>query len=159
MALQFIPVAVEIGVGIVGAIRTFLGWFGSGGAVAILFAHLGAKITAKSAAIAWQIVSIALLFFSRLTFGYAVFEVLRLSFNALNYFVTSIPTYLTSSSIGTLAYTLMRSIGLIDAFNDAFVIFNTLFIAIVMAYLTRFAFQTVKMTSDEYFKLSVLIQQ
>lgn len=159
MALPFIGVAVSAVTGIAGAIRTFLGWFGNGGAIATFFGHLGIKLTAKSVAVAWQIATIIALTTSRVAFVYAIFEVARLVYNYINHFVTTLPSYLTASDISSLAYSLMRSIGLVDAFMDAFVLFNALYIAIIIAYLAHFSFHTLKIASDEYFKLSVLIQQ
>lgn len=160
MAIPVISVAVgAIGSGIRGVIELFRGWFGQGGVLAVFFGHLGVKMTAKGAAIAWQVASLVALGASRVAFGVAVFEIARLIYNYINVITEQIPTFMTQNDIMTLAYTFMRSVGLINALNDAFVIFNAFIVAIFVAFFARFIYHSVKLTADEYFKLSVLIQQ
>ncbi len=160
MAIPFVSVAVSaLGTGIGSVISLVRGWFGSGGVLAVFFGHLGVKITAKGAAIAWQIASIIALGASRVAFGVAVFEISRLIYNYINFITEQIPTLMTQNEIMTLAYTFMRSVGLISALNDAFVVFNVFIVAIFVAFFARFIYHSVKLTADEYFKLSVLIQQ
>ena len=161
MMIQLVPVAVATAVstGIRGLITLIGGWFGRGGVLAVFFGHLGVKITAKGTAIAWQIASIIALGASRVAFGGAVFEISRLIYNYINIVTQKIPTLMTQNEIMTLAYTFMRSIGLIDAVTEAFVVFNAFIVAIFVAFFARFIYHSVKLTADEYFKLSVLIQQ
>ena len=159
--IQLVPVAVvtAVSTGIRGLITLIGGWFGRGGVLAVFFGHLGVKITAKGTAIAWQIASIIALGASRVAFGVAVFEISRLIYNYINFITEQIPTLMTQNEIMTLAYTFMRSVGLISALNDAFVVFNVFIVAIFVAFFARFIYHSVKLTADEYFKLSVLIQQ
>lgn len=160
MAIPFVSVAVSaLGTGIGSVISLVRGWFGAGGVLAVFFGHLGVKITAKGAAIAWQIASLIALGASRVAFGVAVFEISRLIYNYINFITEQIPTLMTQNEIMTLAYTFMRSVGLISALNDAFVVFNVFIVAIFVAFFARFIYHSVKLTADEYFKLSVLIQQ
>lgn len=161
MMIQLVPVAVATAVstGIRGLITLIGGWFGRGGVLAVFFGHLGVKITAKGTAIAWQIASLIALGASRVAFGVAVFEISRLIYNYINIVTQKIPTLMTQNEIMTLAYTFMRSIGLIDAATEAFVVFNAFIVAIFVAFFARFIYHSVKLTADEYFKLSVLIQQ
>lgn len=161
MMIQLVPVAVvtAISTGIRGLITLIGGWLGRGGVLAVFFGHLGVKITAKGAAIAWQIASLIALGASRVAFGVAVFEISRLIYNYINLITQKIPTLMTQNEIMTLAYTFMRSVGLISALNDAFVVFNVFIVAIFVAFFARFIYHSVKLTADEYFKLSVLIQQ
>lgn len=160
MAIPFVGVAVSaLGTGVRSVIQLVRGWFGSGGVLATYFGHLGVKITAKGTAIAWQIASLIALGASRVAFGVAVFEISRLIYNYINFITEQIPTLMTQNEIMTLAYTFMRSVGLISALNDAFVVFNVFIVAIFVAFFARFVYHSVKLTADEYFKLSVLIQQ
>ena len=160
MAIPFVGVAVSaLGTGVKSVIQLVRGWFGSGGVLATYFGHLGVKISAKSAAIAWQIASLIALGASRVAFGVAVLEIVRLIYNYINFITEQIPTLMTQNEIMTLAYTFMRSVGLISALNDAFVVFNVFIVAIFVAFFARFIYHSVKLTADEYFKLSVLIQQ
>ena len=161
MMIQLIPVAVAtaVGTGIRGLITLIGGWFGRGGVLAVFFGHLGVKLTAKSVAVAWQIAKILLLLASRVAFGGFVLTISSLIYNYINFITEQIPTLMTENEIMTLAYTFLRSIGLISALNDAFVVFNAFIVAIFVAFFARFIFNSLKLLSDESFKLSVLIQQ
>ena len=151
MALPLIPV-------IAGGISTVAGWFATGGAISMWFAWLGAKFTAKTTIVAIQIATILVLFASRVAFLLGVLEVGRLTFNYINDFLGRISDFFSGDAILSLAFDVMRSIGLLDAFIDAFAIFNILFMAILLAWLSKFAFHVAKVTSDEFFKLGMLLQ-
>lgn len=159
--IQLVPVAVATAVstGIRGLITLIGGWFGRGGVLAVFFGHLGVKITAKGTAIAWQIAKITLLVAGRVAFGGAVLTISSLIYNYINFITEQIPTLMTQNEMMNLAYIFMRSVGLISALNDAFVIFNAFIVAIFVAFSARFIFNSLKLVSDESFKLSVLIQQ
>ena len=160
MAIPFVGVAVSaLGTGVKSVIQLVRGWFGSGGVFAVFFGHIGVKLTAKSFAVAWQIAKILLLVASRVAFGGFVLTISSLIYNYINFITEQIPTLMTENEIMTLAYTFLRSIGLISALNDAFVVFNAFIVAIFVAFSARFIFNSLKLLSDESFKLSVLIQQ
>lgn len=160
MAIPFVSVAVSaLGTGVKSVIQLFRGWFGSGGVLATYFGHLGVKISAKSVAVAWQIAKIMFLVAGRVAFGGAVLTISSLIYNYINFITEQIPTLMTQNELMNLAYIFMRSIGLIGALNDAFVIFNAFIVAIFVAFSARFIFNSLKLVSDESFKLSVLIQQ
>lgn len=139
-------------------LQIIAGWFGSGGAVSALFTWLGVKFTSKSLILGVQITTISFLFSARAGFLWSVLEVAKLTINGITFFLNSLPTMLTSDAILSLAYNVLRSFGIIDAFIDAFSLFNTLFVAILFAWILHFAFLTFKITSDEFFKIGMLLQ-
>ena len=139
-------------------ITMIAGWFTQGGAISALFTWLGVKFTSKSFIIGIQITTVALLFSARAGFLWAVLEASRLTLNALIHFFEILPTMLTSDTTLSLAYDVFRAFGITDAFMDAFSIFNVLFVSILTAWFLKFAYHTAKTTSDEFFKLGMLLQ-
>ena len=139
-------------------ILAIAGWFTRGGAIASLLTWFGVKFTSKAAILSAQIASISLLFASRAAFLVAVLEVAKLTINSISHFFSMLPTWFYSDSIMSLAFNVLRAYGIIDAFMDAFDLFNTLFVAILAAWVLRFAFYTAKTSSDEFFKIGMLLQ-
>lgn len=139
-------------------LQIIAGWFTTGGAVSAFFAWMGVKFTSKSLILGVQITSVSLLFTSRAAFLWAVLEVAKLTINGISFFLNSLPTMMNSDQILSLAYNVLRAFGIVDAFIDAFSLFNTLFVAILAAWVLRFAFHTAKTSSDEFFKIGMLLQ-
>jgi len=140
------------------AIKIIAGWFGLDGAISAFFAWLGVKFTSKAFIVGIQMGTIVILFAARAAFLIAVIQFAKLTLNSLTVFFKSIPLMLTSDNIIATAYLFMQSIGLISAFMDAFSLFNTLFISLLTAWALKFAYHISKTTSDEFFKLGMLMQ-
>lgn len=158
MGLQLLPL-IAVGGLVRTAVIRIAGWFGAGGAVSTFFTWIGVKLTTKAFAIAFQIATMVALFVARVAFGYAVYNIGTKLYNYFNSFMNIINSFFHSDGFLTLAYQILTAIGFIDAFKDAFDIFNICLPAIGVAYLAKFAFKTLEVTSNEYFKLSVLLQQ
>jgi len=140
------------------AIKIIAGWFGLDGAISALFAWIGVKFTTKTLVVGSQISTIIILFAARAAFLIAVLQFAKLTLNSLSLLFNSLPLMLTSDSILSTAYLVMQSIGLIDALMNSFSLFNTLFLSLLTAWVLKFAYHTSKMTSDELFKLGMLLQ-
>jgi hypothetical protein len=140
------------------ALSVIAGWFLGDGAIAAFFAWIGVKFTSKTAIVTTQIAIVSLLVASRVAFLWAVLEFAKLTINGITAFLKSIPTFLDSSEIMSISYDILRSIGFIDALLDAFSILNTLLIAMLTAWVLKFAFHTAKTTSDEFSKIGMLLQ-
>jgi len=139
-------------------ILTIAGWFTSGGAISAFFAWLGVKFTSKAFIVGTQIASVTLLFSARAAYLWAVLEVAKLVINGISLFLSSIPEFMASDELLAIGLKVLQSIGIIDALIDAFSLFNTLFVAILSAWVLRFAFHTAKVSSDEFFKIGMLLQ-
>lgn len=134
------------------------GFFTGGGAIASFFAWIGVKFTSKAVIVGIQISTIVLLFSARIAFLLSVLEFARLTYNYINTFLENLNSYFSTDGLLSLGFSVLRSIGIVDAFMDAFAIFNILFPALLLAWALKFAFHTSKMTSDEFFKIGVLLQ-
>jgi len=65
----------------------------------------------------------------------------------------------TSSDILALSLQFLQSLGVINAFNDVFSIFSPFIIAFLVFKAGKMVYHSFKVTSDEVFKIGVLIQQ
>lgn len=139
-------------------LQVIAGWFTTGGAISTLFTWLGVKFTSKAAIISAQIASVTLLFTSRAAFLWAVLEVAKLTINSINHFFSILSTSFNADDMMGFAFNVFRAFGIIDAFMDAFALFNTLFVSILAAWVLKFAFHTAKTSSDEFFKIGMLLQ-
>ena len=139
-------------------IATIGGWFTSNGAVKKIFDWIGDKFSSKTAILGQQWFTLAALVAARIAFLIAVLEFSRLTLGAFQRFLDNLPSLLSSDVYLSLGYEVMRSIGLIDALTDAFAIFNVLIVAMLVAFVAKFAFHTAKITSDEFFKVGMLLQ-
>lgn len=138
--------------------RVIAGWFTVGGGLSTLFAWLGVKFTSKAFIVSAQIASVTLLFSSRVAFLMAVLEIAKLTINSINHFFSILSTSFNADDMMSMAFNVLRSFGIVDAFMDAFALFNTLFVAILSAWVLKFAFHTAKTSSDEFFKIGMLLQ-
>lgn len=134
------------------------GFFTAGGPFLSFFAWVGVKFSSKAVIVGIQFSTIVLLFAARIAFLISVLEFARLTYTTANSFVNNLNTFFTSDTLLSLGFRVLQSIGIIDAFKDAFDIFNILFPALLLAWVLKFAYHTSKMTSDEFFKLGMLVQ-
>ena len=134
------------------------GFFVSGGAISSFFAWIGVKLASKSVIVGLQIARIVALAGSYVAFLLSVLTFTTKVLNYINTFLQNMPSYFNSDSILSLAFKILQSLGVIDAFNDAFSIFNILFTALLSAWLLKFSFKIYKLLSDEFYKLGSLLQ-
>lgn len=134
------------------------GFFTGGGAIASFFAWMGVKFTSKAVIVGLQIGTIVVLFSARIAFLVSVLEFSRLTYNYINTFLNNLNSIFNSDTLLSLGFNVLQSIGIIDAFVDAFAVFNILFPALLLAWVLKFAYHTSKMTSDEFFKIGMLLQ-
>lgn len=139
-------------------LRIIGGFFTGGGAIASFFAWIGVKFSSKAVIVGVQISTIVLLFAARVAFLLSVLEFARLTYNYINRFLDGLNTIFNSDSLLSVGFKVLQSIGVLDAFYDAFTIFNVLFPALLLAWVLKFAYHTSKMTSDEFFKIGILLQ-
>jgi len=143
---------------IVAGVMTVAGWFMKGGAIASIFSSIGVKLASKAVIVPILIATVVLLFAARIAFLIAVVDFAFLTINFLHYFFDALPTLLSSDTFLSLGYDVMRSIGLIEALKDAFAIFDVLLVSLLTAWALKFAYHTSKLTSDEFFKIGMIVQ-
>ncbi len=134
------------------------GFFTGGGAIASFFLNLGAKLVSKPFIIGAQIARMVALFVAYIAFLVAVVKFSVKTINYINSFLHDMSSYFNSDTLLSLGFKVFESLGIIDAFNDAFAIFNILFPALIGAWALKFSYKIYKMASDEFYKLGALLQ-
>lgn len=134
------------------------GFFTSGGVISSLFAWFGVKLTSKAVLVGLQIVRIIALFGAYIAFLVAVLKFSIKILNYINSFLHDMSSYFNSDDLLFIGFKVFESLGIIDAFVDAFAIFNIFFPALLGAWALKFSYRIYKMASDEFYKLGSLLQ-
>ena len=125
----------------------------------MFFLWIGKKFASKALIMPIQITVIGALVVAKVAFLIAVLTLLATIYNALKDILNNLPTLLTQNELMSSVYLLMRSIGLIDAIQDAFSFFSLTFGALLLLFISKVVLHSLKDASDEFFKIGVLLQQ
>jgi hypothetical protein len=139
-------------------VSSLLGFFSSSGPLAMFFLWIGKKFASKALILPIQFLVVGALVVAKVAFLIAVLTLLATLYNMLNDLISQLPTLLTQNDLISLAYNLMRAVGLIDAVKDAFAVFNVVFIALLLLFISKVVLHSLKDASDEFFKIGVLLQ-
>ncbi len=144
------------------ALVRLLGWIvglftGSGAIYA--FIKEAAKATGlKLVVLPIMIITLIALSLARFGLFYAVVKMLLWIYNELHAFFDMLPTILTGSGeYVSIAYEVLRAIGFIDAFSDVFSSFSMVLVALLLAFLARTFYKLCELTTNEIFKISMVI--
>jgi len=137
-------------------ISMLLGFFTTRGPIAMFFVWIGKKIFTKSTAITAQITIVILLFTAKIAFLSLLVNFVLSIYNAISSIIGYIDNLSLDSNLST-SYKILESIGLIDAIIDVFDLFNISFTALLIYFVTRYLIDSLKMMSDEFYKIGVLL--
>jgi hypothetical protein len=140
----------------VALVRILLGWFGAGGALLSLFAWIGKRIGVKAILLPFQFAVVGLLFVHRMAMLTAFITIIVYVYNG----ITELLQYINNtifSSVFALPVQILQSVGFFSALNDVFATFSFLIISILVMYVTKAIVESVKLMSDEFFKISMMI--
>jgi len=127
--------------------------------IGAVIAWIVAKITAKSFFLGIQIaVSISLIAGHIILVGFFFYAILFV-YNKYNELLNYISTMSTQSDLLSVALSIMQAMGLINAFNDVFAIFSPFIIGYLAYRVSMVVFSAYEKTSNEVFKVGVLVQQ
>ena len=152
-----LPLAAGMVAGVTGFISTVSGFFASGGPLLAFFVWIGKKLVAKFAIVSMQFALTTAYFISKSLFLLGVLNVLRLTYNKLRELISSIPASSSSDTSYSLAYNVFQSLGIIDAFIDAFSVFVSLFLPILLIYISKVALQALADIKEDFRKLGMLM--
>ena len=155
MALPVVGAVMGAG----GLVSTLLGFFSSTGPIAMFFLWIGKKFASKALIMPIQFMVIGALVVSRVAFLIAVLTLLATVYNALKDILNNLSSLFAVNELMSYIYLLMRSIGLIDAVVDAFSLFSLTFTALLILFISKVALNALKLASDEFFKIGLLLQQ
>ena len=123
------------------------------------FAWLSGKILAKSILTGIYVTVTTMLIAGHIAmmafFGYAILFI----FNRYNDFMNLLSTFDGFHPLLAITINILQSVGIINAFNDVFSIFSPFIISYLGYRVALVVYHSWKITSDELFKIGVLIQQ
>lgn len=140
-------------------VSAMLSFFSSSGPLAMFFLWIGKKFASKALIMPIQIMVIGALVVARVAFLIAVLTLLATVYNAFKDILNNLPTYFQSNELMSYCYLLLRSVGVVDAVLDAFSLFSLTFTAILLLLISKVVLHALKLVSDEFFKIGVLLQQ
>ena len=123
------------------------------------FAWLSGKILAKSVVMGVYASVIMMMIVGHIAmlgfFGYAILFI----FDKYNDFMNLLSSLDGFDPLLAISINILQSVGIINAFNDVFSIFSPFIISYLGYRVALVVYHSWKITSDELFKIGVLIQQ
>lgn len=134
-----------------------LGFFTTGGGLFQFFAWIGRKIAVTSLILPIQITLIGAIITFRISLATGLITLIIYAYNKTNDLLEFVNLEI-SSSILTVPYQVLQSLGVISALSDFFSIFTFVFIALLTALIAKIAVISLSQISDEFYKIGVLLQ-
>lgn len=134
-----------------------LGFFTTGGGLFQFFSWIGKKIAVTSLILPIQITLIGAIITFRITLTTALITLIIYAYNKTNDLLEYISLEITSSIL-TVPYQVLQSLGVISALSDFFAVFTFVFIALLSTIIAKIAVISFSQISDEFYKIGVLLQ-
>ncbi len=115
------------------------------------------KILFKPFAISSQIAIVVSIFIFKFAFIVSVFSLFLWIYNKISYILDNLDSSFNGNYISSVAYGLLNSFGIIEAFEVSFKSFSIVFISILILFASKFVIKSLITLSNELFKLHVLI--
>lgn len=153
MAFPVISIAGAVADGIAG----IWAFFSKTGPIAAFFVWIGQKITTKALVVPIHIALMTVSTAARIVFLGAVVTFGLGVYNKINEFLFDLPSLFTSNEFLIVSYKLLQAIGFIDALVNAFASFSLILTSLFVILFAKLALFLAKATSDEFFKLGLLL--
>lgn len=147
----------QIGGAVATAIKGIWAFFASTGPVAAFFAWIGKIITTKALVVPIHIALMTISTTARIVFLGAVVTFGLAVYNKINSFLGDLPSLFTSNEFLIVSYKLLQAIGFTDALVNAFASFSLILTSLFVILFAKLALYLAKATSDEFFKLGLLL--
>jgi hypothetical protein len=134
-----------------------LGFFSFSGPIVQFFLWIGKKLTITSLILPIQISLIGAIITFRISLATGLITLIIYAYNKTNDLLEYINTEI-STSIFTIPFQVLQSLGVISALSDFFSVFTFVFIALLSAIIAKIAVVSLSQISDEFYKIGVLLQ-
>lgn len=138
-------------------ITRLLGFFSLTGPLATFFYMIGKKISITAVILPIQITLIGALIVARVSLATAITTLIILIYNKFNDVVTQFESF-AFSSVLSVPFKILQSMGIIQAFQETFAFFSLVFASLLLAMLGKLAVSSLQSIADEYYKIGVLLQ-
>lgn len=147
------PVLIGIG----SFISTVWGFFSTGGPILAFFVWIGKKLVMKYSMVQVQFAITGIFFVSKALFLVGILDVIRRIYNKTKELLDTLPTTLTSSPSLDIPYKFMQSIGIIDAFIDAFSVFVLMFTSILLLFIGKMATKALQQIKEDFRDIAMMM--
>ena len=138
-------------------ITRLLGFFSLTGPLATFFYMIGKKLSITAVILPIQITLIGALIVARVSLATAITTLIILIYNKFNDVITQFESFAISSVL-SVPFKILQSMGIIQAFQETFAFFSLVFASLLLAMLGKLAVYSLQSISDEYYKIGVLLQ-
>jgi hypothetical protein len=140
-------------------ISTLLGFFSSTGPIASLFLWLGKKLSVKAIILPIQFTAMGALVTAKIAFLTTAISLVFWVYNRIHDLFDMIDGFVNSDGLLSVSFQVLRSIGFIDAFVDTFTSLSFVIVSALSLLVAKYALHSLKLASDELFKIGLLLGQ
>jgi len=145
--------------GVGSLVGSLLGFFSSTGPLVGMFLWIGKKISIKALVLPLQFAVMGALVVAKVSFLIAAISLVLWLYNQFHSLITLVENVATlNNAIGT-AYNVLQSIGFIDALFDTFTSLSYVWLSVLILIVSKFVLHSLKLASDEMFKIGLLLGQ
>jgi hypothetical protein len=123
-----------------------------------LLIYIGGKLASRIAFVPLQFLFLGLIFFVRITTIAIAVNLSLWIYNQIHILLDYVNEDFLSNNILEWFLQLLRSISFFQAFNDTFATFSFLFVSILVLLVSKFFLKSMKLLSDEIWKLGMLLK-
>ena len=135
-----------------------LGFFSSSGPLALFFLWIGKKLSLKALILPIQFVVVGALFTAKVSFFISAFALVSYTYNTFHSLINFLNTsFVLNNGLG-VAYKVLESIGFINALFDTFTSLSFVWFSVLSLIVAKFVLHSIKLISDELFKIGLLLQ-
>lgn len=138
-------------------VSTLLGFFSSAGPIAGFFVWIGKKVTIKAIILPIQYAVVGALVTAKVAFLIASMTLVLWFYNQLNLIFQYIENLTNVNAQWEIIIQVLRAIGLIGAFMDVFSTLSFLIVSILLLMVSKLVLHSLKLASDEFFKIGMLL--
>lgn len=132
---------------------------GLGAPLSQFFIWLGKKISIKAIVLPVQYAVMGALFTAKISFLISAVSLILWIYNRFHDLMSLINGINLNNEILSTAWSVLQSIGLVDALYDTLSSFSFIWVSILILLISKFVLHALKLASDELFKIGLLLGQ
>jgi hypothetical protein len=136
-----------------------LGFLSSSGPLAGFFLWIGKKISIKALVLPLQFVVMGALITFKVTFLIASISLVSWLYNRFHFLMDSLNGFISTDNVLGIAWSVLQSIGFVDALFDTFSSLSFVWFSVLILLVSKFVLHSLKLASDEMFKIGLLMGQ
>ena len=136
-----------------------LAFFSSAGPLAAFFLWIGKKVSIKALVLPLQFAVMGALVTAKVSFLIASISLVLWIYNKFHELMDLISGIVAVDNVIGVAYNVLQAIGFIDALFDTFSSLSYIWLSVLILLVSKFVLHSLKLASDEMFKIGLLLGQ